>query len=166
MHTKQMAAKAASCLLSCECHSMIRFTRGAAGTPPLRLLSKALYAWITHGELSLEELAGALSLGCEDPTPSRCFEHGCGYLAACVASLPSTPSARELGSSNAGLLCSERQPTVHAHDAALRCEHAPAALDAALQRLLNCVLRPLPVGDAAALAAAALAGISQVRNCY
>lgn len=135
---------------------------GAAGTPPLRLLSKALHAWLTRGELSLEELAGALSQGCEAATPPTCTQQGCDYLAACVASLPPAPPARELSSAAAELLCSEGQPSVDALDAARGCEHTPAPLDAALQRLLNCVLRPLPVGGAAALAAAALAGINQV----
>ena len=138
-------------------------TRGAAGTPPLRLLSKALHAWIAHGELSLEELAGALSQGCEAPMPPRCMEHGCGHLAACVASLPPSPSACKPGTS-VEQQRGERQPTVDALNAARGFEHPPTALDVALQRLLNCVLRPLPVGDAAALAAVALAGINQVRN--
>ena len=94
--------------------------------------------------------------------PSRCIKQGCEYLAACIASLPPTPPARELSTVAAGLPCSEGQPIVGAFDAARGCEHTPAPLDAALQRLLNCVLRPLPAGDAAALAAAALAGINQV----
>ena len=94
--------------------------------------------------------------------PPRCAEHGRGYLAACVASLPCTPSARKLGGADAELLRGERRPAADAVDAARGCEQTPVALDTALQRLLNCVLRPLAVGDAAALAAAALAGVSQV----
>ncbi len=166
--------------------------RHAAGTRPLRLLSEALRARVTYGELSLEELAGGLG-GPEDPphTPLPGWEG----VAAAPGPMDRAPAAlddargdasdvefgpggarrgAELRSSPPGRAHSSAAwdpgspvsalPPGPAADPAAACGGSgPGPLGAALQRLLGAVLRPLPAEEAAVLAAAALAGVCQAR---
>ncbi len=175
--------------------------RRAAGTRPLRLLSEALRAQVTYGELSLEELAGGLG-GPEDPphTPLPGWEgvavgpgpadqapaspgDACGDAGAAPpgpaayvdpgrggarrgAELePGQPGLGHRSAAwNSGSPVPALPPGPAAEPAAACGGSGPGPLGAALQRLLGAVLRPLPAEEAAVLAAAALAGVCQVRS--
>ncbi len=166
--------------------------RHAAGTRPLRLLSEALRARVTYGELSLEELAGGLG-GPEGPPHT--LLPGWEDVAAAPGPMDRAPAALgdargdssdvEFGPGGARRGAELRPcPPGRAHssvawdpgspvpalppgpaaDPAAACGGSgPGPLGAALQRLLGAVLRPLPAEEAAVLAAAALAGVCQAR---